>query len=463
MPTIRRSASPGSTLDERRGFRGSLNGFVTQALGGLWSARVDVNLVSDAAVVKDTVTDVAQQANQYLRSSAVVSRRTDDSLFTIEVTAQQDTNWGGFSVLDNDKWPYPLTGLDPHQDNSPFQDTNYPYAGQNRGQWLRGPATLQKLPDVRLSLPWRPLGEQLQLDAWPQRSPGWLPSMDTPATRGSMASTSCPIPPASRPSSPPAAATRARRRPVSCRSTSSPSTSTRSPRATASGSPASARPGMRLDLVPRLSATFALGDWLRIRPTIWIRQDAYLGEVTHNLDQRGYAVGDLLLSSEISRTFSNGLRHAIQPSFEYRAIPGQWGAVPGNTPTAANQPVENRFYDEVDGAVMKTPLSQGVAHLTQTLEPADGRGDAGAAPRRHRPGVRLHPGQRAIRFRGEPPRRLCPVLGWRSPSATTPSGTRRRSGRSSPGSTPRASGSTPGSIRSICRRSFLIATLALTS
>src|SRR5262249_22726829 len=59
-----------STLDEHRGFRGSLNGFFAQALGGKWSARVDVNLVSDAAVVKDTVTDVAQQANQYLPSSA---------------------------------------------------------------------------------------------------------------------------------------------------------------------------------------------------------------------------------------------------------------------------------------------------------------------------------------------------------------------------------------------------------
>ena len=66
-----------------------------------------------------------------------------------------------------------------------------------------------------------------------------------------------------------------------------------------------------------------------------------------------------------SRTFSNGLRHAIQPSV-VPVIPGQWGAVPGNKPSGPNQPVENRFYDEVDAAVLKTPLHQ-VARLTQTL------------------------------------------------------------------------------------------------
>ena len=89
---------------------------------------------------------------------------------------------------------------------------------------------------------------------------------------------------------------------------------------------------LRLDLVPRLSGSWGVGDWLRIRPSVWIRQDLYFGEVTHTTDQRGYAVGDILVSSEISRTFANGLRHAIQPSLQYREIPGQWGSVPGNHP-----------------------------------------------------------------------------------------------------------------------------------
>jgi hypothetical protein len=100
---------------------------------------------------------------------------------------------------------------------------------------------------------------------------------------------------------------------------------------------------------------------------VWIRQDLYYGEVTHTTDQRGYAVGDILVSSEISRTFANGLRHAIQPSLQYREIPGQWGSVPGNHPTGPNQPVENRFYDETDGALFQAPLRQGVAKVSQTL------------------------------------------------------------------------------------------------
>src|SRR5215813_9868579 len=43
--------TPGTTalLDEKRGFRGSLNGAVLQSFGGGWSARVDLNLVSDSA------------------------------------------------------------------------------------------------------------------------------------------------------------------------------------------------------------------------------------------------------------------------------------------------------------------------------------------------------------------------------------------------------------------------------
>jgi LPS-assembly protein len=337
-------------LTEHRNLRGSLNGFVAQSLGGPWSARLDVNLVSDSAVVKDTVTDVTQQANQYLRTSAVVTRRTDDSFLDFEATAQQDTFWGGFSLFEGDRWPYPTSG-DPHRDNSPDGNTRYPFGGQNTGQWLRGPATLQKLPTVHLSLPERPLGEH------------WSWSLTADATRLApfsghsgdegvdglyqLGTPSLVVDP-----------TNPKNDLV-----------TQGNRVFDQGE-REAR--TRLDLVPRIAASYGVGGWVRIRPSAWIRQDFYVGEVTGNTHQRGYVVGDLLLSSEVSRTFGNGLRHAIQPSVEYREIPGQWGAVPGNTPTGTNQPVENRFYDELDGAIFQTPLHQGVARLVQTLSRRSG-------------------------------------------------------------------------------------------
>ncbi len=94
-----------------------------------------------------------------------------DSLLTFLVTARQDTAWGGFSTArERSSGRIALSGLDPHQDNSPPSnlsspnavfDPAYPYGGWNRGQWLRGPATLQNLPTIRLDLPSRALTEHL--------------------------------------------------------------------------------------------------------------------------------------------------------------------------------------------------------------------------------------------------------------------------------------------------------------
>jgi LPS-assembly protein len=338
--------TPGTTqaLDQSRGFRGTLNGSVLQSFGSGWSARLDLNLVSDSAIVKDTTTDIAQQANQYVRSSAVVNHRTDDSILSMEVTARQDLAWGGFSAFDNDKWPYPTTGLDPHQDNGNTA---------SRGQWLRGPATLQKLPAIHLDLPSRPLGDHLS----------WTVSADFTrlapfnghsGDEGVDGIYQLNSPSLVDPTQPNAV----------CPGNTMTDLLSQGDRTWQCGE-REAR--LRLDVVPKLSGTWGIGDWLRIRPSVWIRQDVYYGEVTHTTDQRGYAVGDILVSSEISRTFGNGLRHAIQPSLEYREIPGQWGSVPGNHPTGPNQPVENRFYDEIDGAVLAAPLRQGVARLSQTL------------------------------------------------------------------------------------------------
>jgi LPS-assembly protein len=338
--------NPGTTavLDEARGFRGTLNGSVLQSFGAGWSARLDMNLVSDAAIVKDTTTDVAQQANQYVRSSAVLNRRTADSILSFEVTARQDLAWGGFSAFDNDTWPYPTSGLDPHQDNS---------NGPNRGQWLRGPATLQKLPSVHLDLPSRPLGEHLSwsLNADFTRLAPFNGHSGDEGVDGIYQLGSAPLVDPTQPN-------------AVCPANTTSDLLSQGDRVWQCGE-REAR--LRLDLVPKLSGSWGVGEWLRIRPSVWIRQDLYFGEVTRTTDQRGYAVGDILISSEISRTFSNGLRHAIQPSLQYREIPGQWGSVPGNKPTGPNQPVENRFYDELDGAVIQTPLRQGVARVTQTL------------------------------------------------------------------------------------------------
>jgi len=353
-------AGASRVTDEARGFRGSVNGGVLQSFGAGWSARLDLNLVSDAALVKDTTTDVAQQANQYLRTSAVLSRRTSDSVLSFVATARQDIAWGGFSAFDGDRWPTALStavqapagvpALDPHQDQSGNLAT--------RGQWLRGPATLQQLPTVHLDLPSRPLGEHLSwsLAADFTRLAPFNGHTGDEGIDGLYKINGGPASP--------------------------PLVSTQVPGCVAGGwcpyqddltqgdrvwQQGEREARLRLDLVPRLSGSFALGDWLHIRPSVWIRQDLYLGEVTRDTDQRGYAVGDILVSSEVSRTFGNGLRHAIQPSLEYREIPGQWGAVPGNRPTGPNQPVENRFYDEIDGALFQAPLRQGVARLTQTL------------------------------------------------------------------------------------------------
>jgi LPS-assembly protein len=350
---------PTKVTGELRNLRGSLNGAVLQSFGGGWRARVDVNLVSDAALVKDTTTDITQQANQYLRSSAVVDRRSSDSLLSIEVTARQDIAWGGFSAFENDAWPRALydpthagNELDPHQDNSGNTNT--------RGQWLRGPATLQKLPTVRLDLPSRPLGEHL---SWalsadftrlaPFSGHGGDEGVDGIYQLGGLGQ---PQPTLVNPmTGQPNAVC-----PENVRS----DLLTQGDRVWQCGE-REAR--LRLDLVPKLSGSWGIGDWLRIQPSIWIRQDLYFGEVTRTTEQRGYVVGDILVSSEISRTFSNGLRHAIQPSLQYREIPGQWGSVPGNRPSGPNQPVENRFYDELDGALFEAPLRQGVARLSQTL------------------------------------------------------------------------------------------------
>jgi LPS-assembly protein len=306
---------PQGTDSRHFGTRAELTSQIVSLLGGGWSTRLDLNLASDAALPRDVATDVVVQANQYLTSTFQISHRTPDSWQGLTLSYRQDTQYPfGYSLFGTD--------VDPAT-----------------GAPLRGPATFQQLPDISAAFPERPL---------------WGPlfgSLDMAYTRLS---------------------------PVTKLFGDEGRDGLFLPVAPAVGTP----PGVvdplqgdniyqaayereardRLDVAPRLVMTLPVGDVLRIRPSVWMRQDLYVGEMTGAVNQRGYAIADILVSSELSRSYGEGqgaLRNAIQPSVEFRDILGTWGAVPGPQP--------GRQYDAIDWAVDTTQRLQGVVKLTELL------------------------------------------------------------------------------------------------
>jgi LPS-assembly protein len=315
-------AAPDTEYLQHSGTRWGLTSQVTSDLGHGWSTKLDLNIVSDAALVRDVSTDVLVQANQYLRSTFQVSHRSDDSWVGLLVSYRQDTQFG-----------YTLFGTDKNPDT---------------GEPLRGPATLQQLPEISAALPERKLWGSLfgSLDVAYTRLSPVSKLFGDEGQDGLFLPVANPLKPPnlSPPNAPPygvvdpyqgddiyQAATERQARD-------------------------------RLDVVPRLVATFPVGDVLRIRPSAWVREDLYVGEMTGAFNQRGYAIVDLLVSSALSRSFGEGqgaLRHTLEPSVELRDIAAVWGFVPGPQPG-------NR-YDAVDWAVDTQRRLQGVVKLSQYL------------------------------------------------------------------------------------------------
>jgi LPS-assembly protein len=129
----------------------------------------------------------------------------------------------------------------------------------------------------------------------------------------------------------------------------------------------------RLDVLPRVSSSFALGSYARLTPALGLRQDFYAGEVSGRTAQRGYPLLDLVADSELARTFEfrgTTLRHSLVPSVRLRYVPIVWGGLPspGASPDRPGQ-----AYDEIDAALPATPVgaSQRFLHalveLSQTL------------------------------------------------------------------------------------------------
>ncbi|HEX8824413.1 MAG TPA: LPS assembly protein LptD [Archangium sp.] len=322
-------------IRERRGLRGEASLQHRQDLGGGFHDRIDAFVVSDGFYTRDVTADIVARENQYLRSTGVLYHRGDDHWAGLEVGLRQDIRWG-YSLFGGNAAPTDAV----------------------LGQPLTpAPRTFQRLPALTWALPERPLfgrwvgglkveftrlspllsrfgdeGEDGRYD--PDRllaaaNPGGTRDLDTTQGNGVF-----------------------------------------------DASDREARD--RVDLLPRLSSSFALGPYARLTPALSLRQDFYVGEVSGRAGQRGYPMLDLVADSELARTFEfrgSTLRHALAPTVTLRYVPIVWGGLPS---PGASSDRPGQVYDEIDAALPVTPegASQRFLHavvaLNQTLHARTG-------------------------------------------------------------------------------------------
>jgi LPS-assembly protein len=322
------NVAAGNYVDEPRGLRGEASWQHVQNLGGGFYDRIDASFLSDGFYTRDLTADILARETGYLRSTATLYHRGPDSYVGLEVGLRQDLRWG-----------YNF-----------FKDNRYPEIVSPERVLIPGPNTFQRLPVVTLALPERRLGGPwvggLQVQ-FSRLSP-LLSRLGDEGEDGRF----MPIIPG--PDG---------QLPVGADPTQNNGVFDASDR--------EARD--RLDLFPRLSASFGLGSFLRATPYAAIRQDLWLGELSGSVWQRGYPLVGLTLDSELARTFalrSATLRHTILPSLEVRAVPFVWGGAPR---PGASQDRAPQLYDEIDAAIPLGADGQGqgfvhaVAQVSQTL------------------------------------------------------------------------------------------------
>ncbi|RKH58588.1 LPS-assembly protein LptD [Corallococcus aberystwythensis] len=307
-------------IDEKRGLRGEASWQHTQDLGDGWRDRVDAYFVSDGFYTRDLTADLLVQNNNYLRSTAVVYQRRDDRYLGLDVSLRQDL-----------RYPFRF-----------FQTNPVPAAGSLTGEGFNphGPTTFQRLPGLTLDLPQRPLfggrvmgGMQVEYSRLaPLRSGGF-------ADDGSDGLFSL--------------------NPHTWRPEGTALYGEALPFDTLEGNgrldPTEREGRDRVALTPRLSMSYGLGTWGRLTPSVALRQDVSVGEVSGRTAARGYALADLMLDSQLARTFTDGdtlYRHTLAPSVNLRYVPGGWGhgltALNGSGTGSGTVPL---IYDEWDSAV----------------------------------------------------------------------------------------------------------------
>ncbi|RKG96117.1 LPS-assembly protein LptD [Corallococcus carmarthensis] len=281
-------------IDDKRGLRGEASWQHTQDLGDGWHDRVDAYFVSDGFYTRDLTADLLVQNYNYLRSTAVVYQRRDDRYLGLDVSLRQDL-----------RYPFRF-----------FQPNFIPTAASATGVGYNphGPTTFQRLPGLTLALPQRPLfggrvmgGMQVEYSRLaPLRSGGFADDgadgFFSPA--GTWRSPGTPL------ETPPELL----------------------PKDGLEGNglldPSEREGRDRVTLSPLLSTSYGLGTWARLTPSLGLRQDVSVGEVSGRTAARGYALADLMLDSQLARTFTDRdtlYRHTLSPSVNLRYVPGGWG------------------------------------------------------------------------------------------------------------------------------------------
>ncbi|WP_164017215.1 LPS-assembly protein LptD [Pyxidicoccus trucidator] len=302
-------------IDEARGLRGEASWQHTQELGSGWYNRVDASILSDGFYTRDITADIIAREYQYLRSTAAFYNRQDELYAGMDVSLRQDIRFG-YSFFRPDIVPDNAAGPTPP------------------GTELKGPTTFHRLPGVTFALPERPLvggligGFRME---YSRLSPV-LARFGDEGADGIFRVTNDYIP-----------------------AWNSPEAGVKQPDpfqqdGTFNAADREARD--RVDFVPRLSTSFGLGPYARVTPSLAVRQDIWVGEVSGKTWQRGYPIAGLLLDSQVATTWSgrgqSKYRHAIAPSLEVRYVPGGWGRVPSAGASGGEAP---QPYDEVDAAV----------------------------------------------------------------------------------------------------------------
>jgi LPS-assembly protein len=345
-----------------RGLRGEASWQHVQDMGKGFFNRVDASFVSDGFYTRDLTADIVAREAQYLRSSGMLYHRGEDHYVGADGSFRQDLRWP-FQYLREDRVP---VEADPSQPTIP------------------GPITFQELPALTLALPERRIAgrwaaglrvefsrlapligrfgdegadglfnpNRVQVVTGPDGMPQVLP--DLTQSDGVFDATE------------------------------------REARS-------------RLDFLPTLSTSFGLGPYARLTPTLGIRQDFWIGEVSGRMVGRGYPLVGLTADSELERTYERGSaswRHTLAPSVALRYVPGVWGGIPLSGASLEGPP---RFYDEIDSSlpVGQDGRGQGFLHavveVTQSLQVK--KGEERREPLRLRLGQGFDLTHRSLTFR----------------------------------------------------------------